>query len=595
MSFPQGFRTCLTQLALFIARSVAFVSLCSLAIWIKSHYRICSTLVKDTLREWIEKKTVKTNIAGTAFLYFGFATSSCHPSTHRNQRYAHKKANMASVQCAAISDVESYAAKPLYYPTSAHLLTSSQLAYSSASPYTSPSLSFASWPPPSASPTQQTTNPFPRTHSNSMSANASYGLAVPNWTLPPTAASSSRAPAGSPSYRAPHSDYSANSATPIHHAQTLPASPTSSSRSPSAASQVRRPEVNTWGTEKLYVSPPPSLLVQEDAIKQEPTEHDGFIMELAARPPSPISQALVPPTEVPLRATHATKEMRRMMGSFRANPFTLQSSSKDKDKERDSNINYLGEAVGPLTEEPLIFEFQLEVEGVYPDASGSSSEEDSDAEARADSQRDTVMFILDDTSKMERFDEEEYPEYFEHDAPAMWNYAAAHGPGGYQVSPPNTASSSGSSSSDVRHAHTHSAVPQTLGKRHSLLPSFPAPHTNCHAFSLQHPSPALRTTGPSNPRVSPLRHPRLRCQAPPPLPLLRLPHTRPRTAGPSGLCPSARPRSLLRSTRTVQATATATASGTRRRCTRPTLRICIRTQARARARARPSSRRAKLT
>ena len=38
-----------------------------------------------------------------------------------------------------------------------------------------------------------------------------------------------------------------------------------------------------------------------------------------------MNQALASPTEVPLRATQASKEMRKMMGVFRLNPFTMHT------------------------------------------------------------------------------------------------------------------------------------------------------------------------------------------------------------------------------------------------------------------------------
>jgi hypothetical protein len=109
------------------------------------------------------------------------------------------------------------------------------------------------------------------------------------------------------------------------------------------------------------------------SVKIEPDDPDSrFIMELAASSSrsSPDSYPYtdpVPPTEVPLRATQASKEMRRMMGVFRLNPFAMHSLSRGGDSEGSSDVSpttasatWCGEA-GPLEEEPVMFEFQLDI------------------------------------------------------------------------------------------------------------------------------------------------------------------------------------------------------------------------------------------
>jgi len=123
------------------------------------------------------------------------------------------------------------------------------------------------------------------------------------------------------------------------------------------------------------------------SVKIEPNDPDGcFIMELpatgtcgesfglsapsagAAYTLSLLSQSLAPPTEVPLRATQASKEMKQMMGVFRLNPFAMHSLSvKLEDREdgftwdEDSQPPWCGGR--PLDEEPLMFEFQLDLNG----------------------------------------------------------------------------------------------------------------------------------------------------------------------------------------------------------------------------------------
>ncbi|KAJ3901379.1 hypothetical protein F5879DRAFT_968510 [Lentinula edodes] len=80
-----------------------------------------------------------------------------------------------------------------------------------------------------------------------------------------------------------------------------------------------------------------------------------------------LSQALAPPTEVPLRATQACDDMRQMMRSFRLNPFSIFTSN-GKDLKSDISdcsdldpvVTWCGEIAKPLDEEPLIFEWQLD-------------------------------------------------------------------------------------------------------------------------------------------------------------------------------------------------------------------------------------------
>jgi hypothetical protein len=64
---------------------------------------------------------------------------------------------------------------------------------------------------------------------------------------------------------------------------------------------------------------------------------------------------MAPPTEVPLRATQASKAMRKMMGVFRLNPFSMHEGGGQ------AMSSWIGEDAGPLEEEPQIFEFQLDI------------------------------------------------------------------------------------------------------------------------------------------------------------------------------------------------------------------------------------------
>ncbi|KAG9309587.1 hypothetical protein JVU11DRAFT_10568 [Chiua virens] len=96
-------------------------------------------------------------------------------------------------------------------------------------------------------------------------------------------------------------------------------------------------------------------------VKVEPEDavpSDCFVMEFSA--PTPAAQAsssLAPPTEVPLRATQASKAMRKMMGVFRLNPFSMHESGGQP------TTTWTGEEAGPLEDEPQMFEFQLDLPG----------------------------------------------------------------------------------------------------------------------------------------------------------------------------------------------------------------------------------------
>lgn len=96
-------------------------------------------------------------------------------------------------------------------------------------------------------------------------------------------------------------------------------------------------------------------LYPDHSVKVEP---DDFIMELSPN----LSLSLTGPmdntlTEVPLRATQASKDMRKMMGVFRLNPFAMHSG------EGRGVMPALWCGGGPLDEEPLLFEFQLDIDG----------------------------------------------------------------------------------------------------------------------------------------------------------------------------------------------------------------------------------------
>ena len=131
------------------------------------------------------------------------------------------------------------------------------------------------------------------------------------------------------------------------------------------------PDHPVWPTTSDSTPPSPSIS-PTPSVKVEPDDNPGcFIMELS--PPqvqtSLLSQSLAPPTEVPLRATQASKKMRGMMTVFRLNPFAIHSG------EGRGLVSAIREEARPLDEEPLIFEFQLDIDGMHPDEPDIASQQ----------------------------------------------------------------------------------------------------------------------------------------------------------------------------------------------------------------------------
>lgn len=114
-----------------------------------------------------------------------------------------------------------------------------------------------------------------------------------------------------------------------------------------------------WSPDDLYrlepsgsPSPSPPPAPASPRVKQEEPAADAFVFEL---PPSCTPSQMAPMAEVPVRATWATKEMRRMMGAFHLNPFAMHSG-------RGAAVAARTYAeVGPLREQPMFYEFQLEL------------------------------------------------------------------------------------------------------------------------------------------------------------------------------------------------------------------------------------------
>lgn len=106
-------------------------------------------------------------------------------------------------------------------------------------------------------------------------------------------------------------------------------------------------------------SSPPAFT---ESLKVEPQDGTArFVMEQPES--SANSQSYAPPISVPLRATQAPDEMRTMMNAFRINPFTMMHSGEGR--AGCVSVSY---EVGPLQEEPKVFEFQLNIPGMTPES-----------------------------------------------------------------------------------------------------------------------------------------------------------------------------------------------------------------------------------
>ena len=104
-----------------------------------------------------------------------------------------------------------------------------------------------------------------------------------------------------------------------------------------------------------------ALMTHKSAPVVKEEQEDGsvtaaFVFESSPSTPGPSNEG-PRETQVPLRATQATKAMRKMMSVFRLNPFAVQGSAPTV------------EEAGPLEEEGRLFEFQLRLGDTPPPSS----------------------------------------------------------------------------------------------------------------------------------------------------------------------------------------------------------------------------------
>src|SRR5712675_2394 len=116
-------------------------------------------------------------------------------------------------------------------------------------------------------------------------------------------------------------------------------------------------------------------------VKEEQEEGSvtaAFVFESSPSTPGPTSEN-PRETQVPLRATQATKAMRKMMSVFRLNPFAVQGSAPTV------------EEAGPLEEEGRLIEFQLRIGDSTPPPSPPIRSESTLPESRTTSPGDDWM------------------------------------------------------------------------------------------------------------------------------------------------------------------------------------------------------------
>lgn len=191
-------------------------------------------------------------------------------------------------------------------------------------------------------------------HTRSLSRSPEYYTkqSWPNDVIYTTVISSSSShPASSPRY---------SSSLPSRAASSAP--PGSATRKGAAAKS--RPSSTRPSPERQQ---PPKIEVPEDG-------KIGFVMEpMVGRSSTAPVPFTPPPMAVPLRATQASDDMRKMMAVFRLNPFALQngdsrrsgsvsssdSSSTGVDSSESSPSQFEAK---PLEDEPLMFEFQVQLD-----------------------------------------------------------------------------------------------------------------------------------------------------------------------------------------------------------------------------------------
>ncbi|TFK22130.1 hypothetical protein FA15DRAFT_758248 [Coprinopsis marcescibilis] len=167
---------------------------------------------------------------------------------------------------------------------------------------------------------------------------------------------------------------------PYAYSDSAPSPPFLQSRPASAGQPYQQQHTDTAPSQYT-----PSQQSREcSTLKVEAAEDAplGFVMEPGTSTGVFSGVFLSPlPMEVPLRATQASGDMRKMMNVFRLNPFAHQHDSKRNSGLTSAESSPRNSDARPLEEEPVMFEFQIELDRpdlLMPDGDDSSSTSSSD-------------------------------------------------------------------------------------------------------------------------------------------------------------------------------------------------------------------------
>ena len=151
---------------------------------------------------------------------------------------------------------------------------------------------------------------------------------------------------------------------------------------PAPASSPPRQSLSSRPTSAAPSSRPSAAQSRASSVRPSPERQKpkvestdvqiGFVMEpMGACGTSSFPAATPLPMEVPLRATQASRDMRKMMNVFRLNPFAVQNGEAKRSgsvcsTDSGSTIDSLESSpmpyeAKPLEEEPLLFEFQVQL------------------------------------------------------------------------------------------------------------------------------------------------------------------------------------------------------------------------------------------
>ncbi|TBU55348.1 hypothetical protein BD310DRAFT_826045 [Dichomitus squalens] len=262
--------------------------------------------------------------------------------------YSQPSLNAVTASAAALDP--SYNSPSSSYPWDASFQTSSSSSLANDPAAFAPS---ASSGPPSLSNLGATYADY-SAHRPALPARSSAHYHIPHHPQPASPASTHSSTISSPTSRSPYSSssrgYSSLAAANASH---------------SATSSAARLQHATWDSSCLYtIDPcdpvhtplsPLSPLTSPPSTPIKTEDPDGGLVIEVSVPAQPVSGAM---PEVPLRATHAVPEMKRMMYAFRLENFAMHDGIKSAAVQPGSG----GIEVGPLKEQPVELEWQVQLD-----------------------------------------------------------------------------------------------------------------------------------------------------------------------------------------------------------------------------------------